>query len=253
MSISIVKNKEIKLDIPQFNCDENCVGEHLNSHPLLKLLNVYSFLCIIGRPGMGKTSLAIAFITQKTPKIYKKTHHHVLVCMPQNSINSLKKNPFKQLPEENFYHELTDESISDMYNKIDKYSKEDEKTILFIDDMTASLKSSSFIQQTLKTMVYNRRHLKLNIIITAQSYVNIPLDVRKSILNLIMFKPSKPEFEKVFEELLESKKDICQKVLRYVFNKGGHNFFFLNVTTQRMFKNWDEIILNDDSDSEVEK
>ena len=253
MSISIVKNKDIKLDIPQFNCDDGVVGDHLNSHPLLKLLNSYSFLCIIGRPAQGKTSLAIAFITQKSPKIYRKTHHHVLICMPKNSINSLKKNPFKQLPEENFYHELTDESISDMYNRIDKYSNEDEKTILFIDDMTASLKSSSFIQQTLKTMVYNRRHLKLNIIITAQSYVNIPLDVRKSILNLIMFKPSKPEFEKVFEELLESKKDICQKVLRYVFNKGGHNFFFLNVTTQRMFKNWDEIILNDDSDSEVEK
>jgi GTPase SAR1 family protein len=253
MSISIIKNKEIKLDIPQFNCDDNVVGDHLNSHSLLKLLNSYSFLCIIGRPGQGKTSLAISFITQKNPKIYRKTHHHILICMPQNSINSLKKNPFKQLPEENFYHELTDESISDMYNRIDKYSNEDEKTILFIDDMTASLKSSSFIQQTLKTMVYNRRHLKLNVIITAQSYVNIPLDVRKSILNLIMFKPSKKEFEKVFEELLEAKKDICLKVLKNVFNKGGHNFFFLNVTTQRMFKNWDEIILNDDSDSEVEK
>jgi hypothetical protein len=35
MSITLIKNKEIKLNIPQFNCDENSVGDHLNKHPLL--------------------------------------------------------------------------------------------------------------------------------------------------------------------------------------------------------------------------
>jgi hypothetical protein len=43
MSISIIKNKDIKLNIPQFNCDNDCVGEHLNEHELLKLLNAYGF------------------------------------------------------------------------------------------------------------------------------------------------------------------------------------------------------------------
>jgi ABC-type polysaccharide/polyol phosphate transport system ATPase subunit len=55
--ITIKKNKDIPLDIPHFACDENAVGKHLNDHPLTELMNVYGFLCAIGRPGSGKTSL----------------------------------------------------------------------------------------------------------------------------------------------------------------------------------------------------
>jgi hypothetical protein len=171
--------------------------------------------------------------------------------MPQNSINSVRKNPFKVLPEENIYNELDNGTIEDIYNKIDDYSKKDEKTILFIDDMTADLKKSKFIIDTFKKLVFNRRHLKLNIIITAQSYVNVPLDLRKNIQNMIMFKPLKKELEIVFNELFESKKDMFMDVLRLAFDE-KHNFLFLNVPSQRLFKNFDELILKDDSDDEIE-
>jgi len=244
--IRIQKNNEIKLDIPTFTCDDNAVGQHLNEHPLTSLLNIYGFLCIIGRPGQGKTSLAVSLMTQKTPKIYRKTHEHVLILMPENSISSLKKNPFKVLPEENIYNELDNETISDIYNRIDSYSKEGEKTLLFIDDMTADLKKSKFIVDTLKKMIYNRRHLKLNLIITAQTYNNIPLDVRKNISNLILMKPSKKEMENVFEELIESKKNMFEDIMHITYDK-KHNFFFVNVPSQRMFKNWDEIIIETDN------
>jgi adenylate kinase family enzyme len=242
--ISIKKNPVIKLNIPSFQCDENPVSEHLNSHPLTALLNVYGFLCVIGRPGSGKTSLTISFITQKKPNIYRKTHHHLLIIMPQNSIDSLKENPFKKLDPDNIYGDLTDDSITQVYNKINGFSAENEKTILLIDDMTASLKASKFIQETLKKLIYNRRHLKLNIIITAQSFCNIPLDVRKNIQNLILFKPAKKEFELVFDELFESKKDLFLKIMKLTYDQ-KHNFLFMNVPTQRLFKNWDEVLIND--------
>ena len=125
--IKIIKNPNIKINIPKFLCDNNSVGEHLLDHPLTALLNVYGFLCVIGRPGSGKTSLTISLITQKNPKIYRKTHHHVIILMPENSISSLKHNPFKVLADENIYHELNDTSINSIYNKIDGYSKDDEK------------------------------------------------------------------------------------------------------------------------------
>jgi len=192
MSIKIIKNKNIKLNIPKFTCDLNCVGEHLESHPLLNNLNVYGFLCVIGRPGSGKTSFSISLLTQSKPKIYKKTHHHYIIVIPQNSLNSIQGEPFKGV--ENIYNELTDEIINEIYMKVDTWSKEDEKTILFIDDMTADLKKSKIIIETLKRMIYNRRHLKLNIIITVQSYVNLPLDIRKNIQNLLLFKPAKKKW-----------------------------------------------------------
>ena len=245
--IKVHKNPVIKLDIPHFLCDTDCVGKHLNDHPLTQLLNVYGFLCVIGRPGSGKTSMTISLMTQKNPKIYRKTHHHIIILMPANSINSLKKNPFDVLPAENIYNELTDQTIHEIYNKIDGYSGKDEKTLLFIDDMTADLKKTKFIMETLKKIIYNRRHLKTNLIITAQSFTNIPLDVRKNIQNLILFRPSKKEMELVFEELFETKKDIFQSIMKIAYDE-KHNFLFLNVPTQRLFKNFDELIINDDED-----
>jgi hypothetical protein len=240
--ISIKKNPDIKLNIPKFNCDENAVADHLNNHPLTRHLNCYGLLVLIGRPASGKTSMAISLMTQSNPIIYKKTHHHNIIVMPTNSINSLAKNPFSKLPEENFYDVLDDDTITEIYRNVDEFSKEGEKTLLFIDDQTASLKSSKTIMETLKKMIYNRRHLKLNIIITAQSYSNIPLDIRKNIQNLVLFKPSKKEFEIVFEELLENRKDICLDVMRETYDE-KHNFLFVNVPSQSMFKNWDDIIV----------
>ena len=243
--ISIKKNKNIKLDIPSFTCDNNAVGSHLNNHDLTKYLNVYGFLCVIGRPQSGKTSLAIAMITQKNPKFYKKTHHHILLFMPENSINSLKKNPFAKLDPANIYHELNNVSILEAYDRIDAWSKEGEKTLLFVDDMTADLKKSKFIIDMMKKLIYNRRHLKLNIIITAQVYPNIPLDIRKCITSLILFKPPKAEFERIFDELIESKKEIFEDIMKIVYDE-PHNFLFVNIPSQKMFKNWDEIIIEED-------
>ena len=243
--LTIKKNKDIKLDIPKFTCDTNCVGSHLEEHPFTQLLNVYGFLCIIGKPGSGKTSLAISFMTQSNPKIYKKAAHHMIILMPQNSINSLKKNPFKKLKD--IYHELNQSSINEIHNKIDEYSKNDEKTILFVDDMTADLKNVE-VRTILKKLIFNRRHLKLNIIITAQVYNNLPMDIRKNITSLIMFKCQKKELENVFDELFENKKDKFMEVMRICY-KNKNDFLFLNIASQRMFKNFDEIIIND-SDNE---
>ena len=67
-----------------------------------------------------------------------------------------------------------------------------------------------------------------------------------------MFKPPKKELEVVFNELFESKKNMFMDIMRLVFDD-KHNFLFLNVPSQRMFKNFDELIINEDSDDEDEE
>lgn len=163
--------------------------------------------------------------------------------MPSQSINSMHKNPFENL--ENIYNEITNEIIVEIYDKIDGWGKNDEKTILYIDDMTVDLKKTEIIKSTLKKLIYNRRHLKLNIIITAQSYVNVPLDIRKNVQNLIMFKPAKKEMEILFSELIDSKKDIFDDIIKFTYDK-PHNFLFVNTVSGRLFKNWDELLINED-------
>ena len=154
--------------------------------------------------------------------------------------------------EDSFYNELNDSTISDIYDRVNGYSQDNEKTLLFIDDMTADLKKSKSVIDTLKRLIYNRRHLKLNVIITAQSYVNIPLDVRKCITNCIMFKPPKKEMELLFQELIENKKDLFLDIMKIVYTD-KHNFLFINVPTQKMYRNWDELIIKEDGESSEEE
>jgi hypothetical protein len=251
--IKIIKNKELQLDVPKFNCDENVVGDHMNNHPVLKLLNCFGFLVVIGRPLSGKTSFSISLITNKKPKIYKKTHEHVFVVIPQNSLNSIVTNPFVELPKEKIYHDLSFETINDIYNKISDFSKIiNEGTgklcqnLLFIDDMTADLKDID-VCKILKKIIYNRRHLRTNIIITAQSYNNIPKDIRKNIENLVLFKPSKLEFELIFDENVEKRKNKWLKIMKAIFKK-KYDYLFLNVPTQKMFRCSDELIIEEEDE-----
>ena len=56
------------MDIPEFVCDKNPLGEHLNEYEMLSHLNSFSYTAIIGKSGSGKTSLLVSFLTGKKEK-----------------------------------------------------------------------------------------------------------------------------------------------------------------------------------------
>ena len=90
--ITVKHNKALKLKFPEFVCDNSPIGEHLNKYDMMKHLNAYSFDVIIGKPGSGKTSLLISFLSAKgSNKIYRKCFDNILLVMPSHSRNSLKK------------------------------------------------------------------------------------------------------------------------------------------------------------------
>jgi hypothetical protein len=60
-------------------------------------------------------------------------------------------------------------------------------------------------------------------------------------------KPSKVEFENLFDELFEQKKDMALDIMKYVFTK-PHDYLMLNVDSQRLYKNFDEIIVKQDEE-----
>ena len=55
--------------------------------------------------------------------------------------------------------------------------------------------------------------------------------------------------ELIFSELIESKKNSFEHVMRYAYDK-KHNFIFVNISSQRMFKNWDEMIIDEEEKNE---
>jgi AAA15 family ATPase/GTPase len=94
--IKIKHNKALDLKIPEFTCDGS-LGDHLNNYDMLKFLNGYRFSAFIGKPGSGKTSLLVSFLTgKKDRKVFRNVFDHVLLVMPSSSRNSMKKNIFKK-------------------------------------------------------------------------------------------------------------------------------------------------------------
>jgi KaiC/GvpD/RAD55 family RecA-like ATPase len=252
MKIELKENKKLDLAIPQFNCDHNPLGEHLNQYEMLSHLNSFSFTTVLGRPASGKTSLVISFLTGKADKkVFRKVFNHVILVMPSSSRNSIKKNPFKNHPPEKMYEELDYNTISTIYEGLLESSEKNEKTLLLLDDIGASIKNKE-IQKILRKIIYNRRHLKVHIICMLQSYISLPKEVRKLITNAFLFKPSKVEMENFCEELFETKKDKAIEIMNYVYDK-PHQYLMLNVENQKMYKGFDELIIHDEEKEDLEK
>ena len=243
MSFIIKKNKKLDLKIPEFVCD-GCLSDNLKQYDMLNHMNNYNFLCMIGKPGSGKTSLLISFLSGKgKSKVLRKVYNNILLVMPTSSIKSMKKNIFKDHDPEKMYNQLDYETINEIKNKLDIFAEDDENTLIIMDDVGAELKNVE-IQKVLRQIIYNRRHLKCSIIMLCQSYLSIPREIRKLVNNIIMFKPSKVEFENFIHELFERKKDSIIDLLQLYQGKG--DYLFLNVDTQRIYKKFDEIIFPDD-------
>jgi len=63
-----------------------------------------------------------------------------------------------------------------------------------------------------------------------------------ALTDLFIFKVGKQELENIYEELTEIDKNRFSIITNNSYAKLG-DFIYLNTLTQRMFNNWDEIII----------
>ena len=242
MSIEVIRNKKLKLPVTQFTCDGS-INDNLNKYDMLANLDGFKFTMLIGKPGSGKTSLLTSWlVTKGKRRIFRKTFHNLLLVMPSTSRNSMKDNIFKKHLPEKMFDELDHPTINAITRMLEEASGDKETTLLILDDVGASLKNND-IQKQLRKILYNRRHLKCHIIMLVQSFLSCPKEVRKLVNNVVMFKPSKVEFITLFEELFETQKDDAMAIMQHVYND-PHDYLFLNVDNQRMFQDYDELILH---------
>ena len=247
MNIEIKKNKKLVLPVTQFNCDGS-LNDNLEKYDMLANLNGFKFTILVGKPASGKTSVLTSWMkTKGKKKIFRKVFDHVLVVMPSSSRNSMKDNVFKNHPEDKMFDELDHPTTTTIYNMLLYESEEKETTLLILDDVGASLKNND-IQKQLRKILYNRRHLKVHVIMLVQSFLSIPREIRKLVNNVIIFKPSKVEFITLFDELFETPKDDAMALMRYAFQK-PHDFLFLNVDNQRIYQDYDELILHTENNN----
>ena len=109
--------------------------------------------------------------------------------------------------------------------------------------MGAFLKDKSVIL-LLKDAMANHRHYSLSIYFCVQTIKMLPFEIRRMMDNLFVFHVSKETMHTIFEEYLEiENKKTIEEIAKVVYDE-PHNFLFINTNSQRLFKNWDELIIN---------
>ena len=237
MNITLKKNDKPTLPLPTMLCDDG-LHEKLNKYDLTKFINRHSANLLVGKAGSGKTSLLFSLF--KSPKLLRKVFHNIFLFQPHASAGSIKDNIFDKIPDEQRFDELTEENL----DYVVEFCKEEDKrynNVIIFDDMTAYLKDRD-IQRKLKELIFNRRHYRTSIYFLVQSYISVPLQVRKAFNNLWIFKVSKNELKTIFDEVVEQKKELVDDLVKCVFD-APHQYLFINTDTQRLFKGFDELII----------
>ncbi len=176
--------------------------------------------------------------------IVRKVFHNIFLFQPFASAASVKNNIFDKIPDEQKFNELTEESLSGVMDIVRNEDKKFNNCIIF-DDMTAYLKHGE-VEKLLKELIFNRRHYRTSVFFLVQSYISVPLQIRKLFSNLFIFKVAKKELEIIREEILETiPKDCVGELAKVVFDK-PHEYLFINADSQRLFKKFDEIIIHDE-------
>jgi hypothetical protein len=230
----IKENAKPKLKMCQMLCDAK-IHSKLDNYDLTSFMNNHSTTLFIGRPKSGKTSLLYSFF--KSKDIFKNTFDKIFLFQPEQSRASMKDKLFDRIPDEQKYEELSLENLNDVEENLSEHNN-----VIIFDDQTAYLRDKS-IKKKLKELVFNRRHKHLSIIFLVQTYLSVDPDIRKLFSNMFIFKCSKREMEKIWEEQIELPNDYMLPIMKIVFDE-PYNYLFLNTDSQRLFKNFDEILLD---------
>lgn len=237
MPIQLVNNPEPNLKKPKFLVDGK-LHDKLDDYEITKLMNRHNFTLFLGKAGSGKSTLLISVL--QSPKLFKNVYHTIILFCPPNSRASIKNDFWSVLPEEQIYDELNIENLQEAYQIAEANASEGFRTLIVLDDVQKNLKGES--EKLLLHIVNNRRHASLSIWLCCQTFKSIPRQVRQGLTDMFVFKINKNETANIFDEILELPPDVFTDIQKILFKK-AHDFFYINTASQRLFYNWDEIIV----------
>lgn len=233
-----IPNPEFKIKCPPIVCDVEFQNVPEN------MPNKSFSWTFVGRPGSGKTSLAINLIAEKAKghRGYYRVFDNVIVLMPRGSLASLKKNPFESLPEDDVYHEFTLEALYDIEMKLEEWAAEDppKNTLLFIDDLASELRCYGEMEKVYKRLSFNRRHLRLSIMNCVQRLTAIPKAVRATFSHITFFKCTKNENQILFDELLDISKERFVQLCEFCF-RDKHDTIMVDLNNLEFFRNFNKL------------
>jgi len=238
--MQIVRNRRVELRLPTLLCDKK-LNACLDTFPLTSLMNKSFAVSVIGKSGSGKTSLLVGLLNTKG--LFKRVFDTIILFMPPNSRASVKDSIFGVLPENQVFDDLNLANLEKAYEIAKRNRTENRTTLIIFDDVQQHFKGDC--ETLLLAMMVNRRHNMLSLVFVAQTYKKIPRSCRLGMTDLFCFNLSKGDMSTVHDELLHCEQSTYNKLYtlyRTQLKEAPRLFWFINVETQRMFFNWDEIL-----------
>lgn len=240
--VSLKKNEPPKLRIPEMEVDVP-IHDKLLNNPLLANMAYSHFCCFYGKPGQGKTSTVIMLLDSKDA--FKSCFHKIYLFMPYNSRQSIKDKFFdKNLDESQIYDELDYESLEKVYNECQENARKGLFTLIIFDDVQRAFREDPNIEKLFLKIVNNRRHSKISIWCLIQNYKKLSPQTRAVITDMFIFNVSKAAIQDIFDEHIKLDKKTFQEIQKIIYPT-ERSFVFLNTNNQKIFSNWDEIIIED--------
>ena len=236
------KSNYENLNMVSLGCDRPLTKRNIKE----PFLNRSFFYLIVGKPGSGKTTFLFSLLTSKGKNaIYRKVFKNILYVCPKNSRESVKSNPLADLDADHLFDALDENVKNKIVDNKREYDKTPEKfynQLLIIDDCTASLKNNG-IAQMLNELSMNRRHLNLSIMLLVQYVVSAPPVLRSQYTSIILFKPSKKDYERINKEFLNMDSKELKDFMNFVFVE-KHDHLFIDDEKNTYYKNLQKIIIN---------
>lgn len=204
-------------------------------------------MLIVGKPGMGKTSLILSLVC-KQGKAFNRKFDKVYVFSP--SLITMEDDPFELIPEEQKFEEVTIENLDEV---LEDMKDSGEKSLLILDDVISDIrgKGKGAIENKLQKIFFNRRHLcgaggSCSIIATSQTYNKVDPKLRKTCSQLVQYKPVKKEVDNIFDDIIQIPKKEFYDVCKYIYDK-KHNFMYIDTQLpedKMIHKNFNQLIIH---------
>ena len=243
--ISIKPLKKPELGNIKMNCDR-IIHKKLADFPMVNdAWSTNNFTVIVGKMGSGKTSL----LTNLVKNVFNKCFENIYLIMPENSRSSIENDIFtKHLPAEQLYDTLTEEGLTEIYERLQESSKQKENSLLVVDDFQAQLKEPAIVK-VLQKIITKMRHLRCTIFLLQQNFQALQKPLRELVSNLVIFNVGKSQLSKIFEEIVQMEKEKYEKLIQVSFIE-PHDWILINFhRSKKIYRMFDEIVFDEEKEN----
>ena len=218
---------------------------------------------ISGYSGSGKTTLLMNLLSKKNKngirQSYRKLFDDIIFVSP--SAHTIKNNPLDTLEETKKFETFSDEVLDKVDEIVEKNLEDDDKpkhTLLILDDVGVSLRRNRPLENRLNTLAANRRHKFLSIIYITQIFNMSPVQLRKNLNLLIIFRPkTRKETESLIDDYFMMPKQDVLKLFDFTF-RDKHDFMIIDFTMRtsaniEYFRNYNKIEISKPNINEENK